>query len=197
MKSFSRIITTSLALCLPGVTVAQSCITPFTWKWWSNTAYERDLANGPGLHPRTYDFAMTQSVGTYLNTDLDGGIGPNGEGEITTINAFMPGISLAYVRTWSGAIECTAWNGVGTVDAYICNGSTLKADSAQITYNDFVLGGSSNSILHRVVLHELGHVFGFAHVASFCPSFMKGTAINISFPTTLNAAEVAWINLHY
>lgn len=184
---------------IPTLTLAQSCLSmPFSWLWWGNLASDNDLTLGPGNPPVTYSYAITNGAPTILNTDINLGLGPNGEGEITFYNSiYGSSVAYAFVRVYSGTIECTEFTGVVTEDAEICNDSSLKADSAWVVLNDSKLASLTLPALTRVMIHEVGHVLGLSHAPGSCSSVMRSDPINLGF-SNFHADELDFhINYHY
>lgn len=192
----------SAALCLISAsspTFAQlNCLNLMSWKWWSNTAFEEDNTSGPGAHPETYSYAFLSAIPTFLDTVLDAGIGPNGEGKVTLISGDYGGLTAAaYVRPRSGLLHCTFVSAGYAYDANICNHTTYKADSATIMMNNSILGNRSQTLRTVAYGHEIGHMFGLDHVANYCNSFMQSPIDDFEATFDLTTFEKNWINSNY
>ncbi|MDP1932918.1 MAG: hypothetical protein Q8L60_15815, partial [Gammaproteobacteria bacterium] len=126
---------------------ALACLSPHSWTWWNNTAYDEDLTSGPGVHPITYTYALTSAYPIYLATALDAGIGPNGEGKVTISNFYYGALfAEGWTRTWSGGLECTQMIAGDSFDAYNCNDSTYRANRAHIYMNDYAMAGTNQTL---------------------------------------------------
>ena len=190
------LIVSGLLMLLPSYSLAQ-CVATLNWRWWSNTAYAEDNTLGPKPYPETYSYAISKGAETYINdTVIEDAIGPNGEGKVSLFNGNWWWMSPGWVRTWSGSIECTEYTGTGTQDNGICNGTTLKADSGNIVFNDYHLASANQSIRQLTASHEIGHIFGFDHPPTACTTFMK-IPVSLGAPFDLQWFEVNWINSTY
>ncbi len=178
---------------------AQCSAPTMSWRWWSNLADAVDYTLGPGIGLNTYSQAFADAIPTYIATDLDPGLGPNGEGLVEISNGYYGNtVTAGYVRVYSGSLECTYFNGSVSDDADSCTGST-KADNAKIIFNDTWTASLPQNTLRIAYAHEIGHIFGLAHQTlgySGCNSFMRHP-VNGSEPYDLRSWEVNWINSTY
>ncbi len=178
----------------------ESCLPrAHTWRWWSNLAYPNDDTTGWGRHPETYSYIIDNQLNTFVDTDLDIGRGPRGEGELRFINLSNLGsrAPYAWARVWSYNKECSSVRGN---NHWFDNGGCVQPDypatRALITFNHDRTATNSIGFNIIIALHEVGHVFGLAHLPSHCPSFMAAGA-GVGKPTELTPFEVAWINARY
>ena len=188
-----------LAFINPTISFAQCSVNPLSWLWWSNLGDAEDLTSGPGSYPQTYTYWIQSVATTYLNTDLDAGLGPNGEGEVTFFNTAMgQNGPFGSTEAWSTSETCHVWIGGRTYDSGNCNTTTQRPIKGQIRLNDSILANPSYIALGApmtTIQHETGHIFGMGHNDS-CTSFMK-TSFVAGLPSSLQFWEVIWINANY
>jgi len=196
-----RIAIGTLLCFLPGLALAQSCtlVQPHAWRWWSNLAYGVDTTSGWSTTPATYSWIIANKSATYTNTDLNVGMGPNGEGKVRFLNSnFGAGAPDAWARVWSGSLECTWVTGNNHwYDNGICNGSSLKGDEGRITFNDYEMGAQSLGLNTLIVLHETGHIFGMQHKPQACSNTFMVPDPYVGQSDQLDSFEVTWINATY
>lgn len=197
----------SIFLIASSATIAQTCnVVPFTWRWWSNLADADDQTSGPlgtgPSSPGTYSYWINFSAPVYTDTDIDLGLGPQGQGEVVFINENWGFVSeIAYSRTWSGGVPCQVMTGPYNPSNAnsLCGATSVTATRGRIVYNDYWLSRPNwvaGNMLQLVTLHEVGHNFAMNHVPQHCTSFMRGQ-IPFNSENELQDWEVTWINSNY
>ncbi len=200
-RNITKLVVLLLTLLMPSVLMAQSCTTVLThtWRWWSNLAQGDDTTSGWGAYPATYSYIIDNKSATYINTDLDIGLGPNGEGYVKFLNAdFGMGAPDAWARVWSGSHECTSVSGNNRwADNGTCYPGIFPADKGRITFNDYEMGSQSLGLNSLIVLHETGHIFGMKHMPQVCSNTFMVPDPYVGQSESLDTYEVNWLNSTY
>ncbi len=198
MRPDWNLCTALILLVSPSMAISQcNSVDPHSWLWWGNLATPTGSPSGWSTHPETYANIIATKLGTYVDTDLDVGLGPNGEGEVRFINGnYGIGAPDAWVRVWSSSLECTSVSGNNFwYDNTYCTGQL--ADRARITFNDYQMANQSFGLNTLIVLHEVGHVFGMQHLPSACVNTFMIPAPFVGQSEQLDSFEVNWINSNY
>ncbi|MDP1548418.1 MAG: hypothetical protein Q8L87_20595 [Anaerolineales bacterium] len=203
MTNFKKKAIASLVLfsTIPSISHAQFCSpNQLPWLWWSNLAYADDATSGPLPSPNTYSNWIGQAALKYVATDMDVGMGPNGEGEIRFFN-----LDLGATGTMAAAFPFHGgYNGLDCAyliygvmhPSGLCNWTTNRADYGRIRLNDHYMenpitisyGGPLS-----VIMHEVGHLIGWNHSYPGCTSFMNQTW-TLSSPVDFQIWELVWLN---
>ncbi len=146
----------------------------------------------------SFGTAISSAVTEYNNTDL-------------TVSYSASGSNILYYQAdygnvgWLGNAQpeannngwklCYDWNGNWTGS---CDTFWHRATHAWIylNTNGNQLGGNA-TLATTVVKHELGHVWGLAHVPCSVWSIMEGGPCFPSMPSTIQNDEITWINNNY
>lgn len=193
-----KLLLATFVLSFPSIVIAQcSSVIPHSWRWWSNLAQPTGSPTGWGTHPETYANIIANKLGTYVDTDLDVGLGPFGEGEVRFINGnYGFGAPDAWARVWSYGLECTSVSGNNLwYDNTYCTG--LLADRGRVTFNDYEMGSQSLGLNTLIALHEVGHIFGMQHQPSVCVNSFMVTSVFVGQSESLASFEINWINSNY
>lgn len=182
---------------IPSISNAQFClVNEHPWIWWSNLGDVDDDTSGP----LPYSTWIGQAAVKYTATDIDGGLGPNGEGLIRFLNLNLGATgAMASAFPFSGGyngLDCAVLIYGVIHPTYLCNWTTNRADYGVITLNDFYLGNPTNIAYQAplsVIMHEVGHLIGMNHAYYGCNSFMNGTW-TLSSPVDFTFWELAWVN---